>query len=850
MSSEIHILLVFLAAGIAAALFIGLLGRKSKSSGAKPAASMSEFIPCDQGEAIAGERHPQPAMSESGQGEKIRDSAGVSTGLVGESGVGQEQDTGAAMAKEQAAGLEPKGEIHQEGEEQPGGRAEQHGDRRADSVAISADKQDQGMAASTGFPNSEPVDTQDKEAAATIGAKEREEGTAIGAGSDAVPSGAPGLLPFPAGTNAEAARAIPKRGSSAEEAGRPEEDKQGDIRNDQAVQEPAEHRLQQSAASTARSDSGETELKIGVAAAPPSDIEVAGRAAKRLDMPEEAGESAKVGPVVGGGVGAEPRAAKTETADASVQTARSSEKQTSPETAGSVESGGTSERVVEAGPKRAPEENQQHEPPTGKERVGLDSEIGTLPRTPRKRRSRKRRPRKYRGLSREAPEQREAVPRQDPRDQLGEFAEQRRSLPIEVRIRFERGGFCRVSLIAKRSSSSPEDLTAFTSSGEEVNLRAMQDEWYQDFVPDDLSRVLRDGIVLTAGSANGQYQWLLSGREIYVLAARPDISGYVSQACLELGREHVVLCTAEVRDRVEKAIRAARAQPSTILDESSGAPPGWLIFGGVVPASPVSPEGGLDIFNALRPLPDIKISLEGGIRLERGKWLEGHPPSIRVYGSVDTPEVRIDGRLAKRTGDGAYYSDGWNSVGGHSVWCGGKSCSYSIVPFEASWELFEAYTFPIAPGARQRFSLCGPVVQVGGVAPSGSQTICVPETNSVVLGREPGQIAMAFKASPVPRAPCIATPSFPPVWAAPADPLHCDKESTRILYVARLSPAHPAVQPVGAADQHKDIAIERWYRLVLDSSRKGIGLYPDTEPVRELWQKYKNLARRVWRAIK
>ncbi|RMD65806.1 hypothetical protein D6833_02375, partial [Candidatus Parcubacteria bacterium] len=464
--------------------------------------------------------------------------------------------------------------------------------------------------------------------------------------------------------------------------------------------------------------------------------------------------------------------------------------------------------------------------------------------------SRQKQPRKYRGLSREAPEQPEPAARKEPPDQPGESAKQRRSLPIEVRIRFERGGFCAVSLLAKRTSSSPEDLTAVTSSGQEVDLRAMQDEWYQDIVPDDLSGVLRNGMVLTGESANGQYSWSLSGREIYVLAARPDISGYVSQPCLELGRDHIVLCTKEVRDRVEKAIQATGAQPSAVLSESSGAPRGWLIFRGLVPASPVAAEGGPDIFNALRPLPDIKISLEGGIRLERGKWLEGHPPSIRVYGSAGTPEVRIDGRLAKRTGDGAYYSDGWDSVGNHSVWCGGKSCSYSIVPFEASWELFEAYMFPIAPGAQQRFSVCGPVVRVGGVAPSRSHTICVPETNPVVLGPEPSQIGTAFKASGVGGVPCLATTDFLPVWALPLDPLHCDKQSASILFVAGTTSLQQILKPAGDPPRRKDAEIERWYRSVLDASRKGLALHPDTALVRDLWQEYKKLARRIWKARK
>lgn len=852
MSTELHILfLVFLSAGIAAAFLIRLLRRKAKSSGAKPAGSVPESIARDKPEEISGEGHPEPAMSEPGQGEKIRDIASLSAGVAGESGGGQRQDNGAAIANKPAPSLSPRGQADREGQEQPASRAEQRADRRVDSVAGSADELDKEMAPSKGLPDAEPVDAQDKaQAAPTGGAKERKESGAEGPGNNAVSSGAPVPSPSPTATNAEAARGIPERGSGAAESGMPEKDEQCDNRNKQAGQEATGERVQRPAASTSRAASGQTELENGVEPAPPGDCEVAGRAGKGRDMPEEAEQSTELGPLAGERQGTEPRATKTENTDASVQTARSSEKQSSRETGGPVESGGASGPVIDGDAKRTPGEKQQHEPTTGKEPAGVGSGSGTLPRTPRNRRFRKKQPRKYRGLSREAPEQREAAPRQGLRGKPEESAAQRRSLSIQVRIRFQRGGSCTVSLIAKRELSLPEELTALASSGKEVSLLAMQEEWYQDVIPDDLASVLRNGTVWTHETPDGQYSWSLSGREIYVLAARPDMSGYTSQPCLELGRDHVVLCTAEVRERVEKAIQATGARPSAVLDESSGAPRGWIIFRGVVPASPVPPEDGEDIFNALRPLPDIKISLEGGIRLERGKWLEGYPPSVRVYGAQREPEVRIDGRVAARGDDGAYRSPGWDSVGDHSVWCDGKSCLYSMVSFEASPELWDAYTFPIAFGAQKRFVVCGPVVRVGGVAPYGSQTICVSETNPVVLGPEPGQIGMAFKASPVRGAPCIATPGFLPVWALPVDPLHCDKQSTRILFVAGKSSLQQMLQPAGDPRRHKDADIERWCRLILDASRKGMGLHPETAPVRELWREYKKLARRVWRARK
>lgn len=476
-----------------------------------------------------------------------------------------------------------------------------------------------------------------------------------------------------------------------------------------------------------------------------------------------------------------------------------------------------------------------------------DMDPATVVQPPRKKRARKRKPRKYKGLARAAPEPRDAAP-QPGRTGGEEPAHRERSLPIEIRLRFDRGGFCNASLIAKRCAGLPEDLSAVACGGE-VNLRAMQDEWYQDVVPDDISSVLRNGTVWTEEGANGQYTWSLRGRELYVLADRADISGYVSQPCLDLGRDHVVLCTEPLRSHVEEAIRETGAQPTTVLGEPFGAPPGWIVFRSVVPSEPVPPADDADIFNALRPLPRIEISLERGIRLGYANWLDGHPPSIRVYGDPEHASgVRIDGQVAERLADGAYRASGWDAVGSHSVWCAGTSKSYSIVPFEAAWALWDAYAFPVASGGTQRLAVCGPIVRAAVTEPWGSESFSVPETNPVLLGPDPGQIVMAVRASPLRGAPRIASPDFRPIWALPRDPLRCNKKTTRILFVAGTGAPEPEERPGGEPNSGTDAGVVRWCQLILNASRKGMTTEPDSESVRALWLSYKSRARRIWRA--
>ena len=265
--------------------------------------------------------------------------------------------------------------------------------------------------------------------------------------------------------------------------------------------------------------------------------------------------------------------------------------------------------------------------------------------------------RRYEGLTRRPPEP--GNNRNERRAAARDSARRDRSLPIEVRLRFDRGGSCVVSLMPSRSAGAPESTTVAAAS-DSLDLHAMQDEWYQDVIPKHIGRILCDGA--TWRQVGGTGRWSLSGRDLYVLGDRSDLSGWVSQPRLKLGRNHVVLCTERLRPAAEEALRGAGVDHSVALDISFGSPAGWVVIRDVVPVRPVSPSGRADILNALRPLPELEICLEGGVRLEYAAWLDGYPPLIRVYGNpADTPEVLIDGHTACRGDDGAYRAPAWDA---------------------------------------------------------------------------------------------------------------------------------------------------------------------------------------------
>ncbi len=454
-------------------------------------------------------------------------------------------------------------------------------------------------------------------------------------------------------------------------------------------------------------------------------------------------------------------------------------------------------------------------------------------------------PPKYKGLARRPPKQQDSYKS----DTHGPSYQHGQPLPIDVRLLFEQGGSCTVSLIAKRTSTLPETLTVLTPAGSQ-ELSALQDDWYQDIRPPDIGNVLREGTEWYQ-EADKNSRWLLSGRELYVLAARSDLRGYISQTCLELGREHVVLCNERLSNQVEEVIRATGADPTKVLDASFGVPSGWIVFRDVIPKLALAPSDDLDILNALRPLPQIDISLDGGIRLEYTTWLKGYPPSIRVYGDVEhTGEVLIDGQPAGCGEDGTYSVNGWDDVGAHTIWCGGSTKSYTIVPFAGSWELWDAYTFPLRYGTDRRLGICGPLVHEVSEDRSVRTSLLVPEANSVVIGSVPGQCRVATRCATIPGAPCIVFPPFAPIWALPLDPLHCDKQITPILLIGKPTPPQASEQRQRQVFHRGSTEVESWCRLILDASRKGLSTKPDTEAVWKLWTEYKLLARRIWRSLK
>ena len=229
----------------------------------------------------------------------------------------------------------------------------------------------------------------------------------------------------------------------------------------------------------------------------------------------------------------------------------------------------------------------------------------------------------------------------------GAKREPSRAVPVEVladirvHLTFERGGFCNFSLLPEHTPGLDEEISVKSGTGG-LSLLA-QGDWYQDLQFPDIGRLLRDGLELIGRLGSGQRgRWLLTGRDLYVLASHPRASGFVSTNRLALGRSHVVLCTLESLEAVEAVLNEAGCAGYTKIDQSYGVPPEWIALRGVAPANAIPLSLGTDPFYAVKPAPDIEIELEGGLWLRNSVWVAGYPPRIKLLGQ------------STRSGEGRY----------------------------------------------------------------------------------------------------------------------------------------------------------------------------------------------------
>ena len=421
-----------------------------------------------------------------------------------------------------------------------------------------------------------------------------------------------------------------------------------------------------------------------------------------------------------------------------------------------------------------------------------------------------------------------------------------RSLGMSVHIVFGRGrrNQCQLTLLPSRTSGLPESVGVKGPQGPEI-WNAYQDEWYSDLIPPSIETLLRQGASWDCLD-DEEVRWVLSGREIWVFAQSPTgtISGFVSVPRLILREDHLVLCTEGQERAVRDAlVEAGCAQPNAA--RGNGVPAGWVMFQGIRPTMPIHHDDSAGIYNILRPVHDVEIVFHGGIRLSHAIWLIGHPPQIRIRGIGQDVEVLIDEKLAVADESGNYTTRGWDTPGSHTVFCGGVAESFDLVDGCQQWDHFPAFVYrpSCAESSGRVFAICGPTVAPGEFGECAALT---PASNACLLGPAPGQVAISHQPYDVRSQEFLAVATFQVAWTIPADPLHSDKSNACV----RLLISHGVEERLSGPAGPRREAILRWCQAILNASRKGLRIDPDTDEARQLWAEYKRAARQLWKRLR
>lgn len=415
-----------------------------------------------------------------------------------------------------------------------------------------------------------------------------------------------------------------------------------------------------------------------------------------------------------------------------------------------------------------------------------------------------------------------------------------RTLALHVRFTFEKGGFCRTSFLPGRQADLPDQIEISLDGTPHV-LDALQDDWFDEIRPADVSNWLEQGASFTTKtSSSGEISWLLSGRDVYVLSAHPTVSGFINTPRLTIGAEHIVLCTADLCERVLDALKEAGAGEPAVLNEDFGMPAGWIALTKVIPANEVQPRGD-GILDALRPRAEVEITFAGGVRIDRSIWLEKRPPRILVLGITD-PTPSIDGRPAIREPDGTFTGPGWDLPGDHQVFCLGATRTYGIEQPAAEWTAWPAHSIAAANGI---LSICGPLVTWRS-AQLDQQPVIVPASNPVLIGPEPGQIH--FCARHGAGEYVLGQPAFDPAWALPAEPLQANRSTAFVRNIAAMPPkpwrSRQNLSRVGRS------RVAAWSRAILLSVYKRLSLHQEDPATSDLWRRYADCARSVRRSLR
>ena len=417
-------------------------------------------------------------------------------------------------------------------------------------------------------------------------------------------------------------------------------------------------------------------------------------------------------------------------------------------------------------------------------------------------------------------------------------------LRLRLQLLFDRGGDVTLNLVADRREHMPDEVEVSFTQGKLLLIRYQKD-CYEPVSLTETTRALDDGVEWRGRSDSYHFRWMLSRRELHVLA-EGDVSGlypFGSTARLQLNARHVVIATMSLRDDVLAALSEVGCPTLEIYDETTpGVPAGWLLVRNVIPTHAVPMRDGADILNALCPLPDVEPHFVGGIHLERGTWLFGHPPQIRLTGDLNGVEIKLDGQPVIVGSDGSVSAPDWDAEGDHQLWFGGQTQIYTLRTIEENWQRWPAIDF------RMGATICGASIDSSSGS-RGSNQVRVTATNPLLIGARPGEVFYFHRPDDVRSKAFLTCTPFQPVWALPSDPAHANRDIARILLLQSAEPIFPAGMKRVDYFRSKP-ELQRWVSVLNAASKKRLRIEPGNKDAAALWLRYRALAKQLRRKLR
>jgi hypothetical protein len=287
-----------------------------------------------------------------------------------------------------------------------------------------------------------------------------------------------------------------------------------------------------------------------------------------------------------------------------------------------------------------------------------------------------------------------------------------------------------LGLVAEKPPSFPAAL-AVQHVDDEVELISDDPEderaagWYR--IPFPLTGpALLDGITLTADGRALR----LAPALLHVLHKHPELGSWASTPRLRPGEPAWLLVSDEITNQVEEFV-SNNARPPTAaarwswVDRPGSAPPGWRLMRDViVDPGPIESGDGLD---ALRPRFQIRLSIRGGLPLQRGSdvYLTGGEPDLWLPEGENLAhlDVTVDGIDRSGTGDMLHLCQLDLAEGPHEVGVGSISRAFAT----------QRSTGDIAPTVGHRIGHAVARGQLGITARTLDATAVGGESDEVVV---------------------------------------------------------------------------------------------------------------------